>query len=150
MFAQLISLLLFLCVVHIDCFYPRTDSVSYYRNICQHMKPEDMVQYVSSFKDYTIISDNDKNKDLELFMLKNNLQTYYFSLNNLLNKKEVLDYLLKKYKKTDLRAHSNMYNHRILNTWALGHLEWGDMMAESKSKNLASRQLVDQLLTRHI
>ena len=101
MFAQLISLLLFLCVVHIDCFYPRTDSVSYYRNICQHMKPEDMVQYVSSFKDYTIISDNDKNKDLELFMLKNNLQTYYFSLNNLLNKKEVLDYLLKKYKNYD-------------------------------------------------
>jgi len=61
-----------------------------------------------------------------------------------------IEILLKKYKKTDLRAHSNMYNHRILNTWALGHLEWGDMMAESKSKNLASRQLVDQLLTQHI
>ena len=101
MFAQLISLLLFLCVVHIDCFYPRADSVSYYRNICQNMKPEDMIQYVSSFKDYTIISDNDNNKDLELLMLQNNIQTYYFNVDNLLNKGEIIEYLLKKYNNYD-------------------------------------------------
>jgi len=56
-----------------------------------------------------------------------------------------IEMLLKKYSKTDLRAHSNMYNHQIINTWALSHLEWGDMMAESKSKNLASQQLFNQL-----
>jgi hypothetical protein len=95
MFAQLISLLLFLCVVHIDCFYTRADSVSYYRNICQNMKPEDMVRYVSSFKDYTIISDNDNNKDLEDFMIQNNIQTYYFNVDNLLNKGEIIEYLLR-------------------------------------------------------
>jgi len=98
MFVQLISLLLFLYIVHIDCFYPIKDSVAYYRNICQHMKPEDMIQYVSSFKDYTIISDNDDNKDLEYLMLKNNLQTYYFNVDNLLNKEVVLDYLFMKYR----------------------------------------------------
>jgi len=101
MFAQLISLLLFLFAIHIDCFYPRTDSVAYYRNICQYMKPIDMIKYVSSFKDYIIISDSDNNKDLELFMLRNNLQTYYFNVDNLLNKKEVIDYLLKEYKNYD-------------------------------------------------
>jgi hypothetical protein len=62
------------------------------------MKPEDMIQYVSSFKDYTIISDNDDNKDLEYLMLKNNLQTYYFNVDNLLNKEVVLDYLFMKYR----------------------------------------------------
>jgi len=101
MFAQLISLLLFLCVVHIDCFYTRADSVSYYRNICQNMKPEDMVRYVSSFKDYTIISDNDNNKDLEDFMIQNNIQTYYFNVDNLLNKGEIIEYLLRNYNNYD-------------------------------------------------
>jgi hypothetical protein len=65
------------------------------------MKPEDMIQYVSSFKDYTIISDNDNNKDLENFMIKNNIQTYYFNVDNLLNKKEVIEYLHKKYNNYD-------------------------------------------------
>lgn len=46
--------------------------------------------------------------------------------------------------KSKLRAHSEFYTNKDVNTWALTHLEWGDMMAESKAKNLASRELFDQ------
>jgi UV DNA damage repair endonuclease len=66
-------------------------------------------------------------------------------LQNYMTSMPDIEILLKKYKKTDLRAHSNMYNHRILNKWALSHLAWGDMMVEGKSKNLASQQLFNQL-----
>jgi UV DNA damage endonuclease len=46
--------------------------------------------------------------------------------------------------KSKLRAHSDFYTNKDINTWALTHLEWGNMMAESKAKNLASRELFDQ------
>lgn len=47
-------------------------------------------------------------------------------------------------KKGKLRAHSDFYNNKKINEWALSHLEWGDCMAESKGKNLASLQLFNQ------
>jgi hypothetical protein len=48
------------------------------------------------------------------------------------------------YKKQKLRAHSDFYWNHHCNEWAFSHLEWGDMMAESKAKNLASMQLYEQ------
>lgn len=42
------------------------------------------------------------------------------------------------FKKAKLRAHSDYYWNTALNKWALAHSEWGDVMAESKAKNLAS------------
>jgi len=98
MFIKLLSIFLFLIITNVESFYPKKNAVTYYRNLCQYMKPEEMIQYVSSFKDYTIISEGSENKDLEGYMLNNNLQTYYFDMDNLLNKKEVLEYLLIKYK----------------------------------------------------
>jgi len=56
-----------------------------------------------------------------------------------------LDQLLALAPKTKLRAHSDFYNHSKTNEWALSHLEWADMQAESKAKNLASVQLINQL-----
>jgi UV DNA damage endonuclease len=47
------------------------------------------------------------------------------------------------YKKAKLRAHSNFYWNTPVNDWALTHLEWADMMCESKAKNLASRALYE-------
>jgi len=44
-----------------------------------------------------------------------------------------------------LRSHSDFYNHRLLNAWALEHLNWADIMCESKSKNLGVQQLIQQL-----
>jgi UV DNA damage repair endonuclease len=47
-------------------------------------------------------------------------------------------------KKSKLRAHSDFYTNKKINEWALTHLSWGDCMAESKSKNLASAELFNQ------
>ena len=52
--------------------------------------------------------------------------------------------LLEHTKKAKLRAHSNFYNNTHINAWALTHLEWADIMAESKGKNIASLQLFNQ------
>ena len=42
------------------------------------------------------------------------------------------------FKKGKLRAHSDYMWNSAVNDWALSHLEWGDIMVESKCKNLAS------------
>ena len=55
-----------------------------------------------------------------------------------------MNVLLENTKKAKLRAHSDFYNNTYINNWALTHLEWADIMAESKSKNLGSKQLFDQ------
>jgi len=47
-------------------------------------------------------------------------------------------------KKSKLRSHSDFYTNRKINEWALTHLSWGDCMAESKGKNLASAELFNQ------
>jgi UV DNA damage endonuclease len=45
------------------------------------------------------------------------------------------------YKKAKLRAHSDFFWNNAVNDWAVTHLDWADMMCESKAKNLASRAL---------
>ena len=42
------------------------------------------------------------------------------------------------HKKQKLRAHSDFYWNDAVNSWALTHWSWADMMCESKAKNLAS------------
>jgi UV DNA damage repair endonuclease len=45
------------------------------------------------------------------------------------------------YNKQKLRAHSDYYHNKKVNDWALTHLEYADIMAECKSKNLGAHQL---------
>jgi UV DNA damage repair endonuclease len=45
------------------------------------------------------------------------------------------------HKKGKLRAHSNFYWNAAVNTWAVTHCQWADIMCESKAKNLASFEL---------
>ena len=47
------------------------------------------------------------------------------------------------YKKAKLRAHSDYYPNNATNEWALSFLEYSDIMAESKAKNLASIKLYE-------
>ena len=61
------------------------------------MKPNDMINLLTSIKEYTIITEGDNNKKLEELMLKNNMNVYYVDVNNLLNKDEILSYLKLKY-----------------------------------------------------
>ena len=57
--------------------------------------------------------------------------------------------LLPIHKKTRLRAHSDFYWNHAVNDWALTHLEWADMMCESKAKNLASFKLYQHFLSKN-
>lgn len=54
-----------------------------------------------------------------------------------------MDQLLLVANKSKLRGHGAFYNHTKLNDWALGHLSWANIQAESKSKNLGSFALHD-------
>ncbi len=47
------------------------------------------------------------------------------------------------YRKQKLRAHSDFMWNDAMNTYALSFLEWGDIMVESKGKNLASFKLYE-------
>lgn len=67
-------------------------------------------------------------------------------LRNFLTEMPCMDRLQIVAKKAKLRSHSDFYKHKILNEWAFTHLNWGDCMAESKMKNLASFELYNQLL----
>lgn len=49
-------------------------------------------------------------------------------------------------KRGKLRAHSDMYNHKPTNDWALTHWQWADIQSESKGKNLAASQLFEEWL----
>ena len=51
--------------------------------------------------------------------------------------------LLTQTKKAKLRAHCDFYTNLHINKWALTHIEWADIMAESKGKNLASFKLYE-------
>ncbi len=51
------------------------------------------------------------------------------------------------YKKAKLRAHSDFYWNDAVNSWALSHRTWADIMCESKGKNLASFSLRDYATT---
>jgi UV DNA damage repair endonuclease len=48
------------------------------------------------------------------------------------------------HKKAKLRAHSDFYWNTAVNDWALSHLEWADLMCESKGKNISSLALYDR------
>ena len=52
--------------------------------------------------------------------------------------------MLTEAKKGKLRAHGDFYTNKKINEWALTHLLWTDIMAESKGKNLASLELFNQ------
>ena len=67
-------------------------------------------------------------------------------ISNFSTKIPTMDEMLLVAKKAKLRAHSDFYNNVHINEWALQHLEWADIMAESKSKNLGSLQLFNQLM----
>jgi hypothetical protein len=52
------------------------------------------------------------------------------------------------HKKAKLRAHSDRYPNPLVNEYALSFLEYADIMAESKFKNLASIELYNYANTR--
>ena len=61
-------------------------------------KPIDMVNYLTSLEDFTMISVGEENKSLCNSFIERKLNIYYFDLNNLEEKHEILSYLRCKYK----------------------------------------------------
>jgi hypothetical protein len=59
--------------------------------------PIQMLTYITSFREYTIITNNIDCRDLVDKMNSNKMDTYYMDLNNLLYKNDVLQFLKKKY-----------------------------------------------------
>lgn len=60
------------------------------------------------------------------------------------NTRPTLDVLLEDgHKKQKLRAHSDYYWNHAVNEWAMSHIDWADIMCESKAKNLATQKLYD-------
>jgi UV DNA damage endonuclease len=60
---------------------------------------------------------------------------------------ELESLLAQGHKKAKLRAHSDFFWNNAVNDWAVTHLDWADMMCESKAKNLASQSLYDYKLS---
>lgn len=67
-----------------------------------YMNPKELVTYLTSIRDYTIITDTYKNKNIEDSFMWYNMDIYYVNVNNLINKNDILDYLKKEYKDIDI------------------------------------------------
>jgi len=58
----------------------------------------DMINYLISIKDYTVITKGEKNRNLELLLNEKNIEVYYVNIENLLDSREILEFLQKKYR----------------------------------------------------
>jgi hypothetical protein len=61
------------------------------------MTPKNMLDVLTSIKEYTIITDNDENKKLVDLLNNINKNVYYINTNNLLDKENIIKYLKEKY-----------------------------------------------------
>lgn len=62
------------------------------------LKPNHMVDYLTSIKDYTIISIGETNRELETKLIEKNYKVYYVNLENIIDYNDILEYLKTKYK----------------------------------------------------
>ena len=65
------------------------------------MKPKDMIDILTSIKEYTIITDNDNNKELSDLLNNVNKNSYFININNLIDKDNIIEYLKDKYSHLD-------------------------------------------------
>jgi hypothetical protein len=61
------------------------------------LERENMINYLTSIKDYTIITVGERNRIFESQLLEKNLNVYYVNLENIIDYKDILEYLNKKY-----------------------------------------------------
>jgi len=62
------------------------------------MSNKDLINYLISFKDYTIISKGENYKILENLLIENDMKVYCVNIDNLMEKDEILSYIKNKYK----------------------------------------------------
>lgn len=96
--------IIYYSLLYITCIYGFKNNLLFINNkLNKHlfMKPLDTINYLTSIKDYTIITVGEKHKNLEKMMIINDMKVYYVNLNNILDKNEILDILTNKYKYLD-------------------------------------------------
>jgi hypothetical protein len=62
------------------------------------LKPNYMIDYLTSLKEYTIITVGENNRDLENLLTEKNFKVYYVNMENIIDYKELVEYLNTKYK----------------------------------------------------
>ena len=93
---KLILLFFFMCgAMGFKNIYKQTSKIS---STILCMEPPDMINYLTSFKDYTIITRGIQSKNLEEIMIEKNMQVYYVNIDNLLDKDDIESFLKSKYK----------------------------------------------------
>jgi len=70
-------------------------------------------------------------------------QSQWQYLEQFANCMPTIDQLTAVVPKSKLRSHSEFYNHKPLNQWAMEFLDWADIMTESKSKNIGVAQFCE-------
>ena len=65
------------------------------------MKPKDMLDVLTSIREYTIITDNDNNRELSDLLNNINKNSYFININNLIDKENIIEYLKNKYSHLD-------------------------------------------------
>ena len=65
------------------------------------MSPKNMLDVLTSIKEYTIITDNESNKELVDLLNTVNKNAYFVNTNNLLDKDNIIKYLKEKYSHLD-------------------------------------------------
>jgi hypothetical protein len=65
------------------------------------MNPKNMLDILTSIKEYTIITDNEVNKELVDLLNSANKNAYFINTNNLLDKDNIIEYLKDNYSHLD-------------------------------------------------
>ena len=99
MFYKLIS---FLFIINIVFSYKVNNTPLYSKNLFSiQMSSKNMLDIFTSIKEYTIITDNESNKDLVDLLNTVNKNAYFVNTNNLLDKDDIIKYLKEKYSHLD-------------------------------------------------
>jgi hypothetical protein len=102
--------LIFLCTIFSVYSYYSYSKGKHYKSIIKfirckktnlNLSPFDQINYLTSIKEYTIITIGNSSKKLEGYMYENGLNVYYVNLDNMIDKDDILKYLIKEYKNYD-------------------------------------------------
>jgi len=92
------SIITFLFILSTINSYKCNNTPLYNKNLfTMSMTPKNMLDVLTSIKEYTIITDNDENKKLVDLLNNINKNVYYINTNNLLDKENIIKYLKEKY-----------------------------------------------------
>ena len=67
-----------------------------------YMNPKDLIKYITSFKDYTIITDSEKYMNLYYLIESKKTNVYYLNVHNMIDSDEILETLKNDYNSFDM------------------------------------------------